>query len=97
MYDMTSKYLSIVKNALRAILVAHVTRDFHACYSCWYYSFVDKSKTFTKFWIITFFKCKSLTVPETVFLWLILNRTKKVITDLFASFFVSHEGVLLVE
>ena len=38
MFNITSKYFSFYSNKLPASLVAHITRDFLACYSCSYYS-----------------------------------------------------------
>ena len=35
---LTSKYSSFFNNKPRAIWVAHIARDFRACYSCSYYS-----------------------------------------------------------
>ena len=38
MFNITSKYFTILNNKPTASWVAHITRDFLACYSCSYYS-----------------------------------------------------------
>ena len=38
MFNITSKYFSFFNNKPSASWVAYITRDFLACYSCWYYS-----------------------------------------------------------
>ena len=38
MFNITSKYFTFFNNKLAACQVAHITRDFIACYSCSYYS-----------------------------------------------------------
>ena len=41
MFNITSKYFRLFKNKPLASWVAHLTRDFHTCYSCSYYSSMD--------------------------------------------------------
>ena len=38
MFNITSKYFSFFNNKPPASWIAHITRDFLTCYSCWYYS-----------------------------------------------------------
>ena len=45
MSNIAMKYFSVFNDKPPASWVAHITRDFFSCYSCWYYSFLLQYKT----------------------------------------------------
>ena len=83
-----SKHFSFFNNKLPASWVLHISREFHTCYSCWYYSSMETLITIATGTIFSESQCSSASSPLKNVLKVLQNSQENICTGV--SFFLTE-------